>query len=44
MQISILILLVLPLFSYFTVKNITVFSREKQDNENKNKFSIVKSY
>tara|TARA_B100001123_G_scaffold433128_1_gene557253 strand:- start:1325 stop:2554 length:1230 start_codon:yes stop_codon:yes gene_type:complete len=44
MQISILILLVLPLFSYFTVKNITVFSREKQDNENKNKFSIVKSW
>ena len=41
-QTSILILLVLPLFSYFTVKSITIFSRETQDN--KNQFSIVKSW
>ncbi len=38
---SILILLILPLFSFLTVKNISIYSREKQ---NKIKFSPAKSW
>ena len=42
-QISILILLFLPLFSFITVKNISIFSREKEKDK-KNKFLLVKSW
>ena len=41
LQISIVILLILPLFSFFTVKHISIFSREK---ENKNMYLPVKSW
>ena len=41
---SILILLILPLFSFFTVKNISIFSREKENKNIKNKFTSVKSW
>ncbi len=40
-QTSIFILIFLPLFSYFTVKDITIFSREKG---NKRKPSLIKSW
>jgi MFS family permease len=43
-QTSILILFVLPLFSYFTVKDISVFSREGKNGNNENEFSLVKSW
>tara|TARA_Y100000590_G_scaffold456620_1_gene607552 strand:+ start:533 stop:1762 length:1230 start_codon:yes stop_codon:yes gene_type:complete len=43
-QISIVILLILPLFSFFTVKNISIFSREKDNENNPNKFLLVKSW
>jgi len=42
-QISVVIILTLPLFSFFTVKDISIFSREKENN-NKNKFLLVKSW
>ena len=41
---SILVLFILPLFSYFTVKNISIFSREDENENNKKNFSIVKSW
>ena len=41
MLTSILILLILPLFSFITIKDVNIFSREE---ENKNKFSPVKSW
>jgi len=40
-QTSILILLILPLFSFLTVKDINIFSREE---ENKNNFLLIKSW
>ena len=43
-QISIVILLVLPIFSFITVKNISIFSRESKNGNNKNEFSYVKSW
>ena len=43
-QTSILILFVLPLFSYFTVKDISIFSREGKNGNNENEFSLVKSW
>ena len=43
MQISVLILLVLPLLSFFTVKDISISSREKKNN-NEKKFLFVKSW
>ena len=43
LQISVLILLVLPLLSFFTVKDISISSREKKNN-NEKKFLFVKSW
>ena len=43
-QTSILILIILPIFSFLTVKNISIFSREKKDGVYKNSFSAVKSW
>jgi len=44
LQISVLIVIVLPIFSFFMVKDISIFSREKENENNKNKFSLVKSW
>ena len=44
LQTSIVILLILPLFSFFTVKDISIFSRENENANNKNKFLLVKSW
>ena len=41
---SIVILLILPLFSFFTVKDISIFSRENTNQDDKKKFSLVKSW
>ena len=41
---SIFILLILPLFSFLTVKNISIYSRENENSNAKNKFSLVKSW
>jgi MFS family permease len=43
-QTSIVILLILPLFSYFTVKDIGIYSREKENQKDINKFTSVKSW
>jgi len=43
-QTSILILLVLPLFSFITVKDVSIFSRENLDTREPNNFSLVKSW
>jgi len=43
-QTSILILLILPLFSFLTVKDISIFSRENQNNNDKEEFYSVKSW
>ena len=43
-QMSILTLIVLPIFSFFVVKDISIFSRESESENNKNKFSLVKSW
>ena len=44
LQTSILIVIVLPIFSFFMVKDISIFSREKGNENGKNKFSLVKSW
>ena len=44
LQTSILIVIVLPIFSFFMVKDISIFSREKKNENNKNKFSLVRSW
>ena len=44
LQISILIVIVLPIFSFFMVKDISIFSREKETENNKNKSTLVKSW
>ena len=44
LQISIIILLILPLFSFFTVKRINISSRESENENNKNEFLLVKSW
>jgi len=44
LQISIIILLILPLFSFFTVKHINISSRESKNENNKNEFLLVKSW
>ena len=44
LQISIIILLILPLFSFFTVKHINISSRESENENNKNEFLLVKSW
>ena len=41
---SIFVLLILPLFSFLTVKNISIYSRENENSNAKNKFSLVKSW
>ena len=43
-QISIFIVIALPIFSFFMVKDISIFSREKENENNKNKFYLVKSW
>jgi len=43
-QTSIFIVIVLPIFSFFMVKDISIFSREKENENDKNKFSLVKSW
>ena len=43
-QTSILILVFLPIFSFFTVKDISFFSREQGNSESMNKFMLVKSW
>jgi MFS family permease len=43
-QTSILILAFLPIFSFFTVKDISFFSREQGNNESTNKFVLIKSW
>ena len=43
-QTSIFILVTLPIFSFFMVKDISIFSREKENENNKNKFPLVKSW
>ena len=43
-QPSIFILVTLPIFSFFMFKDISIFSREKENENNKNKFSLVKSW
>ena len=44
MQASIVIILILPLFSYFTVKDINILSREKVNGSNLKKFLKIKSW
>ena len=43
-QISIVILLILPLVCLFTVKDITIQSREKDDESKKNETNLIKSW
>ena len=43
-QISILILIILPIFSYFTVKDINITSREKDNDNYKNNSFFIKSW
>jgi len=43
-QISIAVLLILPVICLFTVKDINIESREKDDENETNKFSLVKSW
>jgi len=43
-QISITILVILPLFSFITVKEINFFSREEKKENNVDKFLLVKSW
>ena len=44
LQIAIVVLIILPIFSYFTVKDISIFSREKENGNRENNFSSVKSW
>ena len=44
LQISILILIILPIFSYVTIKDISISSRERKDKNNKNNFISIKSW
>ena len=43
-QISIVVLIVLPIFSYYTVKDISIFSREKDNKKYKNELLSIKSW
>jgi len=43
-QISIVILLILPFICFFTVKDITIQSREKDEENEKEKTSLIKSW
>ena len=43
--VTIIILLMLPIFTYFTVKDINIFSREKKKvNNNKKNFNTIKNW
>ena len=44
LQISILILLILPLFSYFTVRHISIYSRESKNKDDKKNLLSIKSW
>ena len=44
MYTSIVILLFLPLFSFFTVKNISIYSREKINLKDKKQLSLIKNW
>ena len=44
LQTSILIVILLPIFSFFMVKDISIFSREKETENNKNKSTLIKSW
>ena len=44
MQISIVILLFLPAISFFTIKDISILSRDEDKEEKKNNFNLVKSW
>ena len=44
LQTSIVILLILPLFSFFAVKHISISSREKENKNDKNKYLPAKSW
>ena len=44
LQTSIVILVILPAFSFFTVKNISIFSREDKNENNKIDFIPIKSW
>jgi len=44
LQMAVLILIVLPIFSYFTTKDISSSSREKENGKNKNSFILIKSW
>jgi len=41
---SLVILFILPLFSYYAVKDISISSREKKDNNKKDNFFLIKSW
>ncbi len=43
-QISIVILLILPVICYFTVKDVTIQSREKDDESRKDENNLIKSW
>jgi len=43
-QISIIIIMILPIFSYFTVKNISIFSREEIKENYIKDFSLIKNW
>ena len=42
--ISIIIILLLPLICFFTVKNISILSREQNDENKKNNLSLIKNW
>ncbi len=44
LYISLLILLILPFFSFFTVKDISIYSREHENKNDKNNITRIKSW
>ena len=44
LQISIIVLLILPIFSYFTIKDISISSREKKNETYQKNFTLIKSW
>ena len=44
MQIGIVVLIILPIFSYMTVKDINIFSREKGEENYKKNLLLIKSW
>ena len=43
-QSSIIILIILPALSFFTIKDISIFSREEKKGSDNNKFLLIKSW